>query len=148
MGTGTNAVIEGTNSSPTSGSVYALDGATGATLWRTPIGGGVYGSITSIDLGGGYQSLLVPTSTGVYLLDGRSGRVVSKLVDYVGVLNTVLVTVDPGGALGVTVAGYNGANRSVVLHYTLTGSHTTTAAGRGQWPMFHADPHLSGQAND
>ncbi len=148
LGSGTAAVVEGTNSSPTSGSVYALDGATGNVLWRTPVGGGVYGSITSIDLGGGYQSLLVPTATGVYLLDGRSGRVVNKLVDSVGVLNTVLVTADPGGLLGVTIAGYNGVNRSVVMHYTLTGSQSRTASGRGQWPMFHADPHLSGLAHE
>lgn len=147
QGNGSYAVIQGTNRSPESGSVYALEGATGATLWRTPISGGVYGSITSIDLGGGYQSLLVPTATGVFILDGRSGRVVSKLVDYVGVLNTALVTVDPGGAIGVTVAGYNGVNRSIAMHFVLKGSRATTVSGHGQWPMFHANPRLTGVAN-
>ncbi len=147
QGNGSYAVVQGTNRSPQSGSVYALDGATGATLWRTPIGGGVYGSITSIDLGGGYQSLLVPTGTGVFILDGRSGRIVSKLVDYVGVQNTALVTVDPGGTIGVTVAGYNGVNRGVAMHFVLTGSRATTVSGHGQWPMFHANPRLTGVAN-
>ncbi len=147
LGNNGYAVVQGTNKSPTSGTVYALDGATGATLWRTPIGGGVYGSITSIDLGGGYESLLVPTATGVFILDGRSGRVVDKLVDYVGVLNTALVTVDPGGVVGVTVGGYNGVNRSITMHFELTGSHATTVSGPGQWPMFHANPRLTGVAN-
>lgn len=146
LGNGTTAVVEGTNINPYSGTVYALNGATGAAIWQQHIPGGVFGSITSIDLGGGYQSLLVPTPAGVFILDGKTGAVVNKLISNVGVLNTVLVTRDPNGAIGVTVAGYNGLNNSVVMHYRLTGSSVATVSGHGQWPMFHADPHLSGVA--
>ncbi|MCW2527528.1 MAG: D-mannose binding lectin [Pseudonocardiales bacterium] len=146
LGNNTLAVVEGTNKSPTSGTVYALNGATGQPLWATAIAGGVYGSITSIDLGGGYESLLVPTATGVFILDGKTGRAVSKLVNYIGVQNTVLVTADPGGNIGVTVAGYNGVGNSVVMHFRLTGSSVSTVSAKGQWPMFHANPQLTGVA--
>ena len=78
-GDGQLDVVEGTDTG-TSGSVWVLDGATGATIWHEPVVARVIGSVVTADLtGDGYQDLLVPTIHGVEVLDGRTGAEVTVL---------------------------------------------------------------------
>jgi hypothetical protein len=140
-------VVEGTGMG-NSGSVWVLNGANGATVWHQPVVGRVIGSVVAADLtGAGYQDLLVPTVHGVEVLDGRSGAKVAVLGASLGFQNSPLVTDDPNGTIGITIAGYNGANRGVVQHYEIPGSNGALAVGAGSWPMFHHDPGLSGASS-
>ena len=62
------------------GSIWALNGGTGATIWHTAAAGQVIGSPVTADLtGGGYQDVIVPTTAGVQIFDGKSGAVVATL---------------------------------------------------------------------
>ena len=36
--------------------------------------GAVYGSVTTADFGEGYQDVIVPTTQGIEILDGRTGQ--------------------------------------------------------------------------
>jgi len=127
------------------GSVWVLDGADGATIWHQPVVAPVIGSVVTADLSGqGYQDLLVPTIHGVEILDGLSGAEVTVLGPDLGFQNSPLVTEDPNGTVGVTIAGYNGDNEGVIQHYEIPGSDGALAVGTGSWPMFHHDPSLSG----
>ena len=140
-------VVEGTDTG-TSGSVWVLNGATGATVWHQPVVGRVIGSVVAADLtGAGYQDLLVPTVHGVEVLDGRTGAEVAVLGRMLGFQNAPLVTDDTNGTVGITIAGYNGANEGVVQHYEIPGSNGALAVGGGAWPMFHHDPQLSGASS-
>ena len=142
LGNGGQQVAEGT----LAGSVYLLNGANGGTIWRTHLPAQVIGGVTSADLGGGYQDILAPTTAGLYILDGRSGAIVAHLdFNGVGLQNSALVTNDPNGTLGITVAGYNAAGGEIV-HYQLAGSNGAVADQAGAWPMFHNDPQLTGTA--
>ena len=144
-GDGRLQVVEGTDTG-TGGSVWVLDAASGAVLWHRPVSGRGIGSVVTADLtGDGYQDLLVPTTGGVDVLDGRSGALVTVLSQG-GYQNAPLVTDDPNGTAGITIAGYNGANVGVVFHYEIPGSDGALAVGPGSWPMFHHDPRLSGVA--
>jgi outer membrane protein assembly factor BamB len=151
LGGGRLEIAEGTDQT-TSGAVYLLDGSTGKVLWRQAALGPVIGGITSADLGGGYQDLVVPTTRGVEVLDGRTGAVVAVLETVVGVQSSPLVTDDPNGTLGITIAGYKaggtGVNgEAVVEHFELdrpgSGARATEA---GSWPEFHGNPRLTGNA--
>jgi len=143
-GNGQLEVVEGTDTG-TSGSLWVLDGATGAPIWHTGLVGRVIGSVVAADLtGAGYQDLLVPTVHGVEVLDGRSGAEVTVLGSDMGFQNSPLVTDDPNGTIGVTIAGYDGANEGVIQHYEVPGSDGALAVGPGAWPMFHHEPALSG----
>jgi hypothetical protein len=145
-GDGQLEVVEGTDTG-TSGSVWVLNGATGTPLWHTGLVGRVIGSVVAADLtGAGYQDLLVPTTHGVEVLDGRSGAEVTVLGPQLGFQNAPLVTDDPNDTVGVTIAGYNGNNEGVIQHYEVPGSNGALAVGAGSWPMFHHDPALSGAA--
>lgn len=149
-GTGHNWVIEAARVSNTSSRVYALDGSNGKTLWMTTVPGGAYGGVTTADLTGkGYQDVIVPTVTGTYIIDGRSGKTVLKVGAGYGFQNTALVTNDPNGAIGLTLAGYDGHNEGVLLHYRFTsaGSKGANVNKKGAWPMFHHDPKLTGDSN-
>ncbi len=138
-------VVEGTDTG-TSGSVWVLNGANGATVWHQPVVGRVIGSVVAADItGAGYQDLLVPTVHGVEVLDGRSGAEVAVLGATLGFQNSPLVTDDPDGSVGITLAGYGGNNEGVVEHYVVPGSNGALAVGSGSWPMFHHDPGLSGE---
>jgi len=154
-------VVEGTNigDANRSGSVYDLNGANGATIWHTPVAGAVIGSITSVDPDGqGYQDLLVPTTGGVQILDGMSGSILATLEPGQAFQDAPLVTTDPNGSIGITIAGYNGYNQGVVDHFEITGSAGNVRHGSraninedvlnqpGGWPMFHHDSQLSGDA--
>ncbi|MGH9107753.1 MAG: fibronectin type III domain-containing protein [Acidimicrobiales bacterium] len=144
-GNGQLEVVEGTDSGAAGGSVWALDGPTGETLWHVPVVGRVIGSVVAADLtGAGYQDVLAPTTHGVEVLDGRSGARVAVLGGSYGFQNSPLVTDDPNGTVGVTIAGYNGGNEGLIVHYEIPGSNGALAIGAGAWPMFHHDPALSG----
>lgn len=149
-GTGHNSVIMGTLINASSGKVYSLNGSNGHTNWVASLPGGVYGGITSADLTGqGYQDVIVPTPAGTFILDGKTGRQVMKIGAGFGFQNSALVTNDPNGTIGITLAGYTGQNIGVILHYELTGGGASGAKVnvKGAWPMFHHDPKLTGDAN-
>jgi outer membrane protein assembly factor BamB len=141
LGNGQLQVVEGTDNG-SSGSVYALNGANGAVLWGTNMGR-VIGSVVTADLGSGYQDVLAPTVNGVVVLDGRTGSVITTLQPNTGFQNSPLVTDDPNGTIGITLAGYQ-ASGSFIYHYEIAGSHGSLADESGAWPQFHHDPQLTG----
>jgi hypothetical protein len=144
QGNGLLDVVEGTDNGIT-GDVWVLDGATGAVVWHSFVDGRVLGSVVTADLtGNGYQDILVPTTQGVEVLDGMNGVEVGVLGKGLGFQNSPLVTDDPNGTIGITVAGYNGHNEGMIEHYEIPGSNGAAAIGAGSWPMFHHDPQLSG----
>ena len=157
LGNGSLDVVEGTDSG-SGGSVWVLDGANGSVIWSRSVVGRVIGSVVTADLTGqGYQDLLVPTTQGVEVLDGRSGAEVTVLgarggpggqFGTLGFQNSPLVTDDPDGAVGITIAGYDGSNQGVIEHFEVSGSDGAEAVGAGSWPMFHHDPALSGAATE
>ena len=151
QGNGSLQVAEGTaygpsNSPLADGSVYLLNGANGQTIWRTPALGGIIGGVVSADLGGGYQDIIATTTGGVEILDGRTGAVLwTGLHGALAFQNAPLVTSDPNGTVGITVAGYSGSG-SEVVHYEVAGSNGGKVDETGAWPMFHHDDHLTGDA--
>jgi len=145
QGNGTLDVLEGTDAGLGRGSVYALNGATGQLLWQQPVGQ-VIGSVATVDLGAGYQDVVVGTTNSAYLLDGRNGHVITTLERSLGLQDTPLVTDDPNGRIGITLAGYNGHNQGQVEHFELVGSSGADVDAPGAWPMFHHDPQLTGNA--
>ena len=162
QGNNTLAVVEGTATGASTGSVYALNSQTGATIWQTNLPGAVLGSVTTADLSGsGAQDVIVPTDHGLYVLDGPTGLMVAHVDDgeggggispsggTYGFQNAALVTPDADGAIGITVAGYfqvNGGNyvQGIVQHFEVAGSDSTNADGSGGWPQFHHDSELTG----
>jgi hypothetical protein len=143
LGNGQLQVIEGTDNG-TTGSVYALNGANGAVLWQTPMNR-VIGSVVTADLGSGYQDVLAPTVNGVVVLDGKTGAVITTLQPDTGFQNSPLVTDDPNGTIGITLAGYQGGG-SIVYHYEIARSNGSVVNEPGAWPQFHHDPALTGDA--
>jgi hypothetical protein len=146
QGTGHLDVVEGTDTG-SGGSVWVLDGATGRTVWHAPVTARVIGSVVTADLtGAGYQDLLVPTIHGVEVLDGRSGAEVAVLGSLLGFQNAPLVTDDPSGQIGITIAGYDGNAQGEIYHYVIPGSNGGRAVATGSWPVFHHDPSLDGNS--
>jgi hypothetical protein len=144
VGNGSLDIVQGTDNGAT-GEVWVLNGANGGVIWHQVLSGRVIGGSVTADLSGeGYQDVLVPTSHGVYVLDGRDGAVMTVLAPDMGFQNSPLLTDDPDGTVGLTIAGYNGGNEGVVFHYEIPGSDGAEAVGAGSWPMFHHDPQLSG----
>jgi hypothetical protein len=161
-GNGQLEVVEGTNEGGGAGSVWALNAATGATIWHQPVAGEVLGSVTTADLGTGYQDVIVGTTDGIEILDGQTGDEVAHVDDgsgdggvpageVFGFQNAPLVTDDPDGAIGITVAGYfgipdspDGDVQGMVQHFTVAGTNGALADETGAWPQFHHDPSLSG----
>ena len=143
-GSGSLQVVEGTDTG-SGGSVWVLDGKTGATIWQQPVVGRVIGSVVVADLSGGSsQDVLVPTTAGVEVLDGATGDELTVLSPDLGFQNSPLVTDDPDGDVGITVAGYNGSGQGVIRHYEILGSDGAGAVGATSWPMFHHDPQRTG----
>ncbi len=145
-GGGALAVLEGTDSGHGSGSVYALDGATGSVLWSRRVGGEVIGGAVTADLGRGRQDVVVPTTDGAVVLTAATGHQVATLGSSLGLQNSPLVTDDPDGKVGITLAGYNGYNQGQLEHFDLPGSNGRSVDAPGAWPMFHHDPQLTGNA--
>jgi len=143
LGNGQLQVVEGTDNG-TTGTVYALNGANGATLWSTNMNR-VIGSVVTADLGSGYQDVLAPTTNGVVVLDGKTGATITTLQPDTGFQNSPLITDDPNGTIGITLAGYQ-AGGSIVYHYEIAGSNGSVVNEAGAWPQFHHDPALTGDA--
>jgi hypothetical protein len=148
-GDGNTEVLEGANTG-SGGLVWALNGANGAAEpgWpqRTP--GQIIGGITTADLtGNGYNDVLVPTTAGLVIYDGQTAQVVATLGDgatTVGLQNSALVTKDPNGTTGITIAGYYGSQtQGIIQHYEISGS-AGRSLGERSWPMFHQNPQLTG----
>jgi hypothetical protein len=153
QGGGGLQIAEGTafgpsNSPYASGTVYLVNGSGGQIIWQKPALGGIIGGLASVDLGNGYQDIVASTTRGAEIFDGRSGDVVWT-APVLSFQNTPLVTADPDGSVGITVAGYgshNGVTQSGVFHYQVVGDAASRAAETGSWPMFHHDPQLTGNA--
>jgi hypothetical protein len=162
-GNGQLDVVEGTSTADGSGSVWALDASTGAVLWKVPALGAVLGSVTTAALGSdGAQDVIVGTTTGLEILDGKTGEELVHVDDgsgdggvapgtTFGFQNAPLVTDDPDGQIGITVAGYDAVPGSpnhdvqgVVQHFTVPESDGALVAEAGGWPQFHHDSHLTG----
>ena len=143
-GDGSLQVVEGTDTG-SGGSVWVLDGATGATIWEQPVVGRVIGSVVVANLSGpSTPDVLVPTTAGVEILDGASGAELTVLSPDLGFQNSPLVTDDPNGDIGITVAGYDGTNQGEIRHYEILGSDGADAVGPSTWPMFHDNPQRTG----
>ena len=76
-GNGQLDVVEGTQA----GTIYVLNGTNGTMVWSAPDRPArSIGSLVTADLtGGGYQDVIVPTTTGIDIFDGRSGAQVATL---------------------------------------------------------------------
>jgi outer membrane protein assembly factor BamB len=146
QGNGRLDVVEGTDNGKGSGSVYALNGATGEVLWSHRTEGEVIGSVVTAELANGEQEVVVPTTEGAFVLSGQTGQLVATLERGLGLQNSPLVTDDPNGTIGITLAGYNGYNEGEVEHFEIRGSHGVRVGDPGAWPMFHHDPQLTGNA--
>ena len=85
---------------------------------RPPRAGEITGSPVTADLtGAGYQDILVPTTNGVDIFDGQTGAEVGTPLGQARISKIRrLVTDDPNGSIGITIAGSNGSG-SVIDHY-------------------------------
>ncbi len=152
LGNGSLQVVEGTDLDVYGGSVWVLNAATGQKIWEVSGINRVIGSVVTADLGGaGYDDVLVPTIAGTLILDGRTGAQIADLSPNLGLQNSPLVTDDPNGTIGITLAGYVGTSQSPagvgeIDHYEIPGSDGAVAVGGAAWPMFHHDPQLTGNA--
>ena len=146
QGTGQLDVIEGTDiaNAHTAGNVYVLNGTNGAPVWTATASGAVIGSPVTADLtGGGYQDVIVPTSNGIDVFDGRSGAQVATLGSGHPFQSSPLVTADPDGHIGIT-----GAGNTLITHWEIDNTNGSGASvyEHGAWPQFHHDPQLTGDA--
>ena len=129
------------------GGVYALDGATGATLWHTQLKHHIFGSPVTAELGTGHQDVVVGTINGFDVLTGEDGQVLIATVGpTIGYQNAPLVTKDPNGTVGITVVGYQ-PDDSWAIHYEIATSDGADVDAPGTWPQFHHDPQLTGNAD-
>ncbi len=146
VGDGNVEVIEGADTG-SGGLVWALNGANGTPVpgWPQRTSGRIIGGITTADLtGGGYNDVLVPTTNGLVIYDGRSAQVVATLgAGVMGLQNSAMVAIDPNGTIGITIAGYSSQNAGIIQHYEVAGS-TGHSLGKRAWPMFHQNPQLTG----
>ena len=157
-GDGSLEVVQGTDrGAGNGGSVYALDGTSGAILWSTTLprpSDRVIGSVTTANLYGQGNDVLVPTTNGLVILDGRTGAVIMRLDGSddggnLGLQNSPLVTDDPNGTVGITLAGYlpdAGPGYGRIDHFELPNSNGAAALSDHSWPMYHHDPQLTGVA--
>jgi hypothetical protein len=144
LGNGQLQVVEGTDAGTSAGSVYALTGSTGGTIWQANVGP-VLGSVVTADLGAGHQDVLAPTLRGVVVLTGQNGATITDLQPDAAFQNSPLVT-DTGGQIGITIAGYEGSG-SFIYHYLVNGTNGALANEAGAWPQFHHDAQLTGDAS-
>jgi hypothetical protein len=148
QGNGQLDVVEGTAAN----TIYVLNGANGAAIWSAATTGQVIGSPVTADLtGGGYQDVIVPTTDGIDIFDGKSGAEVATLGTNYGFQSSPLVTDDPDGHIGITGAGYvsvGGAATGYIGHWEIdnTNGVGSSVNESGAWPQFHHDPQLTGDA--
>jgi len=149
LGNNADQVIEGVDTG-SGGLVWALNGSNGAALpgWPVATPGRIIGSVTTADLtGGGYNDVLVPTTSGLEIIDGKTAQIVATLGNgVVGLQNSALVTTDPNGSIGITIAGYGAGNEGVIQHYVVAGS-AGHGLGMRSWPQFHQNSQLTGWLN-
>ncbi len=150
-GDGNVEVVEGVDTG-SGGLVYALNGPTGTPMpgWPVATSGRIIGGVTTADLtGAGYNDVLVPTTGGLVIFDGRTAQAVATLgsgsfgTQAVALQNSPLVTTDPNGTIGITIAGYDGNNAGVIQHYEVNGTGGFSL-GRRSWPQFHQNAQLTG----
>jgi hypothetical protein len=129
MGNGSLQVVEGTDQATgNSGSVWVLDAATGQKLWEDADIGRVIGSVVTANLSGSsYDDVIAPTIDGSFVLDGQTGAEIAELSPDLGLQNSPLVTDDPNGTIGITLAGYEASSQSPagvgqIDHYEIAGS--------------------------
>ena len=141
-GDGTLDVIANSNA----GDVWALNGADGSVIWKTQVPKTTYGGATTFQVPGqNYQDVLIASTHGLYVLDGRNGDILQQLAGNVAMRNSATVTADPDGSIGVTIAGIVSGSRTQIEHFVVAGSSgVTTVQTTGAWPMFHHDPQLTG----
>ena len=151
-GDGRLDVVIGTFNSPArnlpGGSVYALDGASGANLPGFPVasgGGVVLGGITTADVNGdGGQDLFVPTGAFIAVISGKTGQTLFRLAegDSVGFQNSAAVAdIDGNGKLDVLAAGTHVNGAGVAYRWELP---TTARLGAKGWPQFQKDSRRTG----
>ena len=152
VGSGRRQVVIGTADGRHGGRVWVL-GPDGRPLgpWTggVPSGGGVViGGISTADLtGDGGQDLLVPTGAGVFAFNGRTAARLFALDDrQVGFQSTPLVTTEPDGRVGITVAGTTADGIGVVQHWVMPPSSGARVGMRG-WPTFHHDARRTGNTD-
>ena len=147
LGNGQLQVAEGTNigGRNASGSVWLLNGSNGRAIWHVPALGAVLGGIVTANLGGGHQDLVVSTTGGLEILDGRTGAVLATSRG-IAMQNSALVTDNADGTVGITIAGYNAQSQGVITHFEVPGTQGSLATEAGAWPMFHHDAQLTGDA--
>ena len=136
QGNGQLDVVEGTDA----GTIYVLNGTNGSVVWSASTSGAILGSPVTADLtGDGYQDVLVPSTNGIEIFDGKSGAARDHAGRRLKLQNAPLVTDDANGQIGITAAA-----GSEVTHWEIGG---TNASGSnvnesGAWPQFHHDPQL------
>jgi hypothetical protein len=146
LGNGLEQVVEGVDTG-SSGAVHVLNGSNGQDLpgWPVSTPGRVIGGVTLADLtNGGYNDVLAPTTQGLEIFDGKSAQLVATLgAGGVALQNSALVTKDPNGSTGITIAGYGAGNEGIIQHYVVNGS-TGHPLGLRSWPQFHQNSQLTG----
>jgi len=146
LGNGSEQVVEGVDTG-SGGSVWALNGSSGGALpgWPVSTPGRIIGGVTLADLtGGGYNDVLAPTTSGLEIFDGKSAQQVATLgAGDLALQNSALVTVDPSGSIGITIAGYGANNEGIIQHYVVADS-SGHQLGLRSWPMFHQNPQVTG----
>jgi hypothetical protein len=130
------------------GSVYALDGRTGADLTGFPQasrGGMVLGGIVTADLDGdGAQDLLVPTGAMISAFSGKTGILLFKLTEgqRVAFQNSPAVgDVDDNGRLDIVAVGTKTDGTGVAYRWELP---SRAKLGSLAWPQFHKDARRTG----
>jgi len=140
-------VIEGAWNTNFTGSVYAWDGVTGQEIWpHHNVGNGtVIGQIVTADFNGdGAQDLLVPTSNGVWGIDGRSGQTLFSIDTGLSFQGSALITdVGGKGQLSIFIAGENGSHTGFIDRFDVPTSDNASLGNLG-WPMFRKDARRTG----
>ena len=146
LGNNLEQVVEGVDTG-SGGLVWALNGSSGAALpgWPVTTPGQIIGGVTLADLtGGGYNDVLAPTTQGLEIFDGKTAQLVATLGNgQLAMQNSPLVTIDPDGSIGITIAGYAAGNLNVLQHYVVNGTRGDSLGTRS-WPEYHQNPQLTG----
>lgn len=130
------------------GTLYDLNGMTGAVRWSIPFGSSSQSSPTTFqDPFGPWQDIVATTGGGTYLVNGLTHSYTQ--ISSLHTASAATETIDPDGRIGITIVGYSG-NTGIVQHFTVDGSYAAplTIDTAGSWPMFHRDPQLDGWAAD